>query len=182
MLPLVLGGIAMTAVGYGLAKLFEDDCNCSNNKYEQTIKYIEIDKLSVLKQNVYDTSYAEFKKIIKSIKNLNIGEQEDIVIKTNQLIQPNQTLNNIAEDLYNLLYKTNDLFKNNITKVTNILDISDDYNAYSNKAKETLSNTLVLSSLIGDILNLKLENTDNSIKSSEKLITEANKILTKFDT
>jgi len=43
-IPFIIGGVALAATGYGVAKLLEDDCNCEKNQCKKYLIQIRIKK------------------------------------------------------------------------------------------------------------------------------------------
>jgi len=186
MLPLILGAVALGTVGYGIAKVLDDDCDCSSIKTKSSYRANttkDIEQFYSLKQTVYETLYSEFVSNIKKVKNLDLDNFKEINIKSNfpQNEQYIDKINNIVEELYLLLDNCNNLFKLHIAKTLSILEVSKDYKSYSKDAKKTLSDTLVLSNTINDILNINLINqNDKPTKSSKRLVKEVQKVLDSF--
>ena len=170
MIQIILGGAALTAVGYGIAKLLEDDCNCIEVKENKQSSVNSLEKFYSLKEDVYNTSYQEFQVILGQINNLSIDEPKKIVFKNNLLKTENykKKVYSIADELYLQLNNCNILFKGHIVKVLNILESSNDYESYSKDDKRILDNTLVLSNTINNILNVKLINKHDKLTKSYK--------------
>lgn len=184
MLPFIVGGVALVATGYGLAKVLEDDCPSVCSEEKKYIKEDLVEKFYLLNQTVFDTSYQEFQSIIEKIKNLELDTKEVIVLKKNfpENEEHQEKIDNVAEKLYTLLYKSDKIFKEHLLEVSNIVKISNDYDSYSKSAKEIVSNTLVLAGIINDILNVKLVNeNDKPTKNSKKLILEVKRVLKNFE-
>ena len=136
-----------------------------------------------LKQSIYESSYQEFQTTLKKIKNLNINKQDKINIKNNLPVEQThiEEITNISDNLTVSLYNLNLLFQKYIEKTTTIVNISNDYKSYSKDASKILSDTLVLSNTINDILNIKVVNKeDKATKSSKRLIVEVRKVLDSF--
>lgn len=180
MLPVILGGVALTAVGYGVARFLEDECHCSKSKEIEVLNADALKKFYQLRQTVFETSYTKLEAMLNEIQNLNIEDKVEIVF-TNVLPKTNvyhPKVEKVASQLYILLEQCHSLFEPYVSKVSDILRVSNNYTAYSKEAKNTLSDALMLSHVISDILNVELIDTNNQpIESSEQLIEEIQKMI-----
>ncbi|MEA2016811.1 MAG: hypothetical protein U9N59_00055 [Campylobacterota bacterium] len=155
------------------------------NKNDSDIDVVNktLQNFYTLRQSIYDGSYQAFQTTLKKIKHLSLDKQKKIDLNSSF---PKSKINkedilNISNDLFISLYDINQLFQTYITKVSAILEVSKDYKSYSKEAKKTLSDTLVLSNTINDILNINLINqNDKPTKSSKRLVIEVKKVLDSF--
>jgi hypothetical protein len=153
------------------------------DKSDTDTTFTTLQNFYTLKQTIYDSSYQEFQTTLKKIKNLNIDKADKINIKNNLPIEQThiEEITNISNDLTISLYELNLLFQKYIEKITTIVNISNDYKSYSKEASKILSDTLVLSNTINDILNIKVvSKKDKPTKSSKELVEEVKKVLVSF--
>lgn len=180
---LVLGGIALTAAGYGLAKYFKDNYTYGTTE-EKAATQTELERFYKLKQSVYNGSYQEFQNIIAKIENLDLDNKKNITLKNTIPKTENykDEINSTANMLYLLLGDCNDRLRESISKISDMIKISSNYPSYSKEAKKTLSDALVISGVIVDILNVDIiEEEEKPSKSSKELITQVNKVLENID-
>ena len=183
MIPVVLGGIALTAVGYGIAKVLEDECDCFTTTKTAPTKDNTLEEFYIFSNDVLNSSYKDFQEILKNVQNLNLDEPKEI--KTNQSYPKTddniEKINHVADDLYKLLDYCNTLFRENIVKLNNIVNVSTVYNSYSQNAKNLFSATVALENIISDILYTNVINkNDKPSKSTKKLVKEINKLIDTF--
>ena len=208
MLPIILGVVALGTAGYGVSKCIKnEDCvedikdkftdgllntidtidemiydlsSDSSNVSKTTPVVSNLEKFYILRKEILDTTYSEFKSLIQQIKNVDLQYQSKIVF--NDKLPTNKTykddIDSIASNLYDLLDELNYLLKYNLKDLANYISVTTDFKAYNQKSTQIISDTLVIINTINDISNLKvISKKDRPTKRAKKLAIETKKIL-----
>lgn len=187
MLRLIIGGVTTALVGYAIKEACKDE-NCfglwdePSSRTKTTVS--GLDKFNTLKQTVLDGVYQEFQQNLQKIKNLDLKESKKINLnnKTSTIPKYKIEIDNIADELYVLLDDFNYLLKNYNEKVSRYIEVSKNFKKYSKKKTHILSDAIVLSNTINDILNIKLVNRKDKLNNNAKvLLVDAKKVLEKFE-
>lgn len=170
----------------GIDKLFVDDYVSEEIaaifQANEKIDKESIKQLSKLTQTVQEDTFKELETILKGITNLTLEEPKKINPKSDFIDtkEYNKKVYKRVAKIYNLLRICNALLKSHITKLQEITAQRDDYNEFELGDKKILSDALVLSNVICDLLNVKIINKENKpTKSSKKLIKDVYKMIGK---
>jgi len=175
MIPFIIGGIALAATGYGVAKLLEDDGNC-DKKSEIFSENLDsenelIEKFESAKVELYNTSFTELKTALHEIDNLNkeipISTQE--VEKSVYLIEElTDDINHSIEEFTDVLRKTKDYINSKLDSLDSIIINESNYEKYSEEDKKTVDELFNLFKLIEKVLSSKIINDDLTISRKVK--------------
>lgn len=188
MLPLLIGGAVVAVAGYALKEVCEEE-NCfglwdesrPQDSTERQPDQIKLEEIYELRLIVLD-SHGQFTNTIKKIKYLKYDKPIKIVINHNlPTVLYDKDLNTDITDLYINLNSFNTLLQSYTSTISQNLKVSNSFKAYSTEAREVLSDAMVLSNMISDILNLKIINKKGKFsKSAKKLLEKSRKILDSF--
>jgi hypothetical protein len=210
MLPIILGTAVIGTVGYGVSKCVKDE-NCvddlkdkfasgllntidaiddmidnissSSNSTEKSTSTSSLEQFYNLRKEILNTTYSEFKSLVKQIKDVDLKYQSKIVFndKLPTDISYQEDISNVASALYNMLNELNYLLKYNLKDLANCISVTTDFKAYNQKSKQVISDTLVIINTINNLSNLKVvSKKDRPTKIAKKLVTETKKILDKI--
>lgn len=188
----VIGGISTAVVGYAVKELcqesdcfgwFDNDSNTSNsNDKSQTKKASNKSKekkkklksFYTLRKLVLETSYTDFNELISKVQNLNAQEKENITLKDNiPSSKPySDEIKQTSKELYNALESFNDIFKLHISKISSMIEVSDNYEAYSSNSQTIINNAIKLSNTIYDILAVDIIDEEGNITQDSKDLVE----------
>lgn len=122
MIPFIIGGVALAATDYGVAKLLEVDCSCDKNSDSY---FVDLDsengevqedefikKYELAKVELYNTAFMELKVALSEIDNLD----KEISITTHELEKAVYPFEELTDDI-----------KNSFEQFTDILNKTEDY-------------------------------------------------------
>lgn len=167
MLPLVLGGVALATIGYGVAKLFEED-KCEEYRYnkddDSSSSYKELDDIRLAKRYDECDILPEAKEVIDGFENaknelyrislrelgtaldelINFGRELGMVLRLGDC-QYNFTavsdeVKTEFEKYAEILTMTQKYIDNNLDKLDTIIISSNDFSTYSDDDKEFITN------------------------------------------
>ncbi len=157
MLPLVLGGVALATIGYGVAKLFEDDCESSyresrsknENSPDEEIDDISPEAKEVItlfkkvKSELYRVSLSELHTALDEIQNL----KSKFDIDSDVIVDGQYNFATISDDVKaefvkyaEILTMTQKYIDTNLNKLDTIIISSNDFTAYGDDDKEFITN------------------------------------------
>ncbi len=188
MLPLLIGGVVVAVAGYALKEVCEEE-NCFGlwdenrpcDNTETQPRQTKLEEFYELRLIVFD-SHGKFSNTLKEIKNLKLDKPTKIVIDHDlPTILFDEDVNRGISDLYIRLVSLNTLLQSYASTISKNLKVSNNFEAYSTEAKEVLSDAMVLSNMISDILNVKVINKKGKFsKSAKRLLEESKKVLDRF--
>jgi len=159
MLPLVLGGVAMATIGYGVAKFFEDNCegdfrnNHSTNENPsdeekdemspETQEVMEaITKFEKAKSELYKTSLKELGTALSELSNF--GRDLGMVIRISDcqynFAAVNDDVKAEFEKYAEILTMTQKYIDNNLDILDTIIISSNDFTTYGDEDKKFVIN------------------------------------------
>ena len=116
------------------------------------------------RKEVFDTTYKKYQDTISKIKNLELDLPE-IILKDKKADD-----DNTAIALYRVLNKHNQKLSDGLIQISHYLDISDDYNTYSQDAKNHILESIDDAKNIAEILNLKVINKKGKVSKGAELV------------
>ena len=161
MIPFILGGVALAATGYGLAKLLEEDCNCDkksepffkdldNESYEAQENEL-IEKFELAKIELYNTSFIELRTALSEIDNLN----KEVPITSHELEKTIYPFKELTDDMKHsfeqfteILSKTKDYINSKLDSLDSIIVNESNYEKYSDEDKRLVDELVKLLKLI----------------------------------
>lgn len=184
MIPFIIGGVALAATGYGVAKLLEDDC--SNNKnidygfdknendpeektkpfhvnlYDEESQEDEaIEKYELAKIELYNTSLMELRTALSEIENLD----REIFIPTlafEQKVYPFEELSDEIKQTFekytNILQKTKEYIDGKLDSLDSIIISQSDYEKYSDEDKNLVDNLMHICTLVDKATQSRMTN------------------------
>lgn len=183
MFPFILGGVALAATGYGIAKLLGDDCNCDKkskpyfvgleNKNHKQPEDNLLEKFELAKIELYNTSYMELKTALDKIKNLD----KEIPIRTLELKKTIYSFAELTDEIKQnfekytyILKKTKEYITTKLDTLVSIIENENNYEKYSNDDKNLVNELIYLSTLIDKVSqsNMTNDNIDISRKVKEE--------------
>lgn len=173
MIPFILGGVALAATGYGVAKLLEDDCvsnrsvndSFENDKAteektkpfhvnlydEETQEDEAIEKYELAKIELYNTSLMELRTALSEIENLD----REIFIPTlafEQKVYPFEELTDEIKQSFekytNILQKTKKYVDDKLDTLDSIIISENNYEKYSDEDKNLVDNLMHICTLV----------------------------------
>lgn len=195
MIPFIIGGIALTATGYGVAKLLEDECNCDkksdsyfvdldNEKNDPKIDEL-IEKFELAKLELYNTSFIELKMALSEIENLD----KEITITTLKLEEAIYSFKELTDDIKqnfekytDILYKTKDYINFKLDYLDSIIVNESNYEKYNKEDKELVDELIKSFILIDKIAISEISNDKLDISRKVKSgFTKIEKIINTSD-
>lgn len=195
MLPLVLGGVALAATGYGIAKLFEDDCDCSfgnNHTNNENPHDEQKDEMSPETQEmmesitIYEKAKSELYRV--SLKELEtaLGELNNFtrdVGKVAHTVDFQYNFTTIKDDIKEefekyaeILTMTQKYIDTNLDKLDTIIIDSNDFTAYGDDDKEFITNLENIRHLV------EVATTSNMTLDGENISREVKRAFAKLET
>lgn len=183
MIPFILGGVALAATGYGVAKLLEDDCN-SDKKSEHFFEDLDnenyeaqenelIEKFELAKVELYNTSFMELRIALSEIDNLN-KEVPTITHELEKTIYPFEELTDDMkhsfEQFTDILNKTKDYINSKFDSLDSIIVNENDYEKYNKEDKELVDELLELCTLVDKVLTSEITNDKLDISRKVKRV------------
>jgi len=180
MIPFIIGGVALAATGYGVAKLLEDDCNCNkesgsffvdlkSENYEAQEDEV-IEKYELTKIELYNTSLMELKTALNEIENLD----KEILITTLEFEKTIYPFEELTDDIKHSFEKYTDILQNTKEYINTKLDSLDsiivnesDYEKYTNDDKKLVDDFMHLCTLIDKVSHAQM--TNDKIDISRKV-------------
>lgn len=176
MIPFIIGGIALAATGYGVAKLLENDCNCDkkseyffedsdNDNYEVQEDEV-IEKYELTKIELYNTSLMELRTALSEIENLD----REIFIPTlafEQKVYPFKELSDEIKQSFekytNILQKTKEYVDDKLDILDSIIISENNYQKYGDEDKKLVNDLIYLCNLVDKATQSKMTNDRVSI-------------------
>ena len=169
MLPLVLGGIALAAVGYGVKEFCEsegcpwDEASSSTRTKKKNV----FKKLHKRKMTIYDTNFKTLKEHLSQIKNLKeLPLDIEEKAPTKEKLDHSDVTGEVkvyVEQYIDILRDANSVLVIYVKKVEEIMHTSLDYREYSKKDKKFLKKLYRFMKEMQDVLSLKLLDDNNTM-------------------
>jgi hypothetical protein len=197
-IPLVLGGIACTAIGYGIRMMVEDKCYSTTAELPQSrpkdkkqskplaLPYKQtIENISEYKLSIYRDSLSEFVDIYDEIENtplLPIKYNEEAIkeesIDTSKL---DSKSSNLIESYKDILYILNNILEELNSDIEPLVEASLDYSKYTNTQKDTIKLSYDIAKSIHKMCIKNILNQNSINKKSEKEIEKAILLIERFN-
>ena len=190
MLPLIIGGVTLTAIGYGVKKIFE---NSEYGKYkndmremfkdspnvkiyedatdeflnqrqdEKDIEFFE--NLGEFKENLksfYDGHYLDLMVALREIKNIQLEDNEVFSFKFDfKHANRNTHLENMVKKYGLIVLNIKNILDEKLDNLDKFLMTSDDFEQYSDEQKIIILELMELKDLISKALRIKLDGSRN---------------------
>lgn len=117
------------------------------------------------------------------MQNIDTETKEDIVLNENlPSSKPyNDEIKQTSKKLYEKLESFNEIFELYITKISSMIKVSDNYEAYSIDSKNIIDNSLKISNIIYNILKIEVIDEDNNLtQSSKDLLVKCNELMDEY--
>lgn len=180
MIPFIIGGVALAATGYGVAKLLEEDCNCDkksepffvdlSNENHEAQEDESLEKFELAKIELYNTSLMELKTALNEIENLD----KEIPIKnleSEKTIYPFEDITDEIKQKFekysNILQKTKEYVDDKMDTLDSIIISQSDYEKYSEDDKTLVDDLIRLCILIDKVSQSKI--TNDKVEISRKV-------------
>jgi len=154
MLRYILGGVALGATGYGLAKWFDEDCNKRDKPPFVEIfsdDYYLLDKFETIKQELYDTSIVELQTALNEIDGLDFKT----IIKKFRIKNPIPSTVETTDDIKQQVEKYTTILQKAKKYIDSKLDLLDSiivkenkFEKYSDEDKQLVYTLIELFELI----------------------------------
>lgn len=181
MVPFIIGGIALAATGYGVAKLLENDCICEK---ETEPFYVELDdenhdsfedeileKYELAKIELYNTTLTELKTALDEIKNL----QREIFIPTLTFEKKNYLFEELTDEVKesfekfaHILERTKEYMDEKLDILDSIIISESNYEKYSDEDKKLVDNLMSLCYLLDKVTQSQMTNDKMTISREAK--------------
>lgn len=190
MIPFIIGGVALAATGYGLAKLLEDDCSNNrniNHGFDKNDKELEertkpfhvnlyddeeaqidevIEKYELAKIELYNTSLMELRTALGEIENFD----REIFIPTlafEQKVYPFEHLTDEIKQSFkkytNILQKTKEYVDGKLDTLDSIIISENNYENYSDDDKKLVDELIQLCTLVDKATQSRMTNDNVNI-------------------
>lgn len=159
MLPFILGGVALAATGYGIAKFFEEDSSCSKNGYWEDNLSDIMDRFEDMKSKLYETTLKEFQIALKEIENLEKGIEISIyepIENQCDFLTLNEKIEDKLDKYIDILENVQDFISTEFDKFDELLMKSNDYEIYSDEEKEFVKKLIDLNNVIVKAIQSKI--------------------------
>ncbi|MCX6075657.1 MAG: hypothetical protein NTW78_02075 [Campylobacterales bacterium] len=172
---LLIGGITLAAVGYGLKKYCDEE-GCFEEKEQRLItdllgeeseKKNKLTELHQLKISVYSDVFSEFNSLFSEINNIEqrIEKYGKIAFKkeVSQDDSPSAEILTRADEFITALRNAKILFEINIEDLQKIVTQSTDFYTYSQQDKELIDNMFSHANIIGELCHTKIISEDGGV-------------------
>ena len=176
MIPFIIGGVALAATGYGVAKLLEDDCSYNQDTENETEPfYVDaedevIEKYKLAKIQLYNTTLIELRTALAEINNLN----KNIAITSlnfEKVVYPFEELTDDIKQSFekftNILYNTKDYINSKLDSLDLIIVNESNYEKYSDDEKFLVDNLMKISNLVDKVT--QTQTTINKVDISREV-------------
>lgn len=181
MIPFILGGVALAATGYGVAKLLEEDCNCDkksepffvdlDNENHEAKEDESLEKFELAKIELYNTSLVELKTALNEVENIDI-EIPITTLEFEKTIYPFEELTDEIKQKFekysNILQKTKEYVDEKLDTLDSIIISQSDYEKYSEDDKTLVDDLIRLCTLIDKVSQSKMTNDNAEISRKVK--------------
>ncbi|MEA2047775.1 MAG: hypothetical protein U9O64_04930 [Campylobacterota bacterium] len=172
MLPLVLGGIALAAVGYGLKEYCESE-GCPWDEEENTLSRsdevrTDFETFHKIKIELYKDYFVDSVQLLSQVENMPSKNLKQITATFSKELHDSIN-NDVAEMLTaskEVLLYVQDILMVSVRNMQNILEESTDYRSYSKEEQEVFMNGQKLLKLTGKLCHTPLVGKDGFLSET----------------
>lgn len=172
---LLIGGITLAAVGYGLKKYCDEE-GCFEEKEQRFVsdllgdeseKKNKLTELYQLKVSIYSDVFSEFNRLLSEIYNRETHPEKYAKIafkkEVSQDDSPSAEILTRADEFITALRNAKILFEINIEDLQKIVTQSTDFYTYSQQDKELIDNMFSHANIIGELCHTKIIREDGGV-------------------